>query len=192
MVNPMGHPHLNDPATVSELTDEVMGTELRPASQRRGRAGHDPAETAAVRTQAVRLRLAGLSYSAIAEQLGFTDHSQVRNLVVRALNRVEFTAVEEYRDIESARYDEVQRNLWPLVIGPRDPAATGYVPPETRLKAIDSFLRLSKRRADLLGMDAPKRIEVSSGATADVEEALAEFEAVVMGMVVSEGDPEAL
>jgi hypothetical protein len=151
-----------------------------PASQDRGAPGHDLAEASARRAQAVTMRLSGLTYEQIAERLGYADKSAVRHTVLRALDRREAARVDELRDVENARLDRANAALWPAVLK-GDP------------KSVDTFIRLSARRARLNGLDAPQQIAVTSGLQADFADTLAGLQEVVLGEVVhldEHGQPE--
>jgi hypothetical protein len=165
---------IDAPGELDAATDAVMGTDLPPAGQDRGTPGHDLARATARRAQAVRDRLGGLSYVEIAERHGYADKSAARNVVMRALDRVEARAVDELRDVENARLDLIQLSLTPILV------STGGRPAD-RIAAASALLRTSERRARLNGLDAPARLEVSAGAQAQLQDALAELRQVVLG-----------
>lgn len=111
--------------------------------------------------EAVTLRLKGESYEAIAQALGYKDESGARKAVGAALERtrqVTAESVEELRQIELDRIDLAIRGLRPSVEA-GDP------------NAIKVWLQASQSRRALLGLDAPKRTELSGpgGAPLQVE-----------------------
>lgn len=194
-----------DAAGEVEAVDAVVqSTDLGPPSADRGTPGHDLARASARRSQAISLRLGGATYEQIAQVLGYHDKAHARDVVVRALKTNEARLVEDLRDVENARLDRMQTTLWPIVTEPdhRDCPrcdgdgvedgtqcprclGVGVIPGrydvETRLRAVDRVLRVSKARRDLNGMDAPKKIEVSGDAAALLEDALAELRDAVAG-----------
>lgn len=95
--------------------------------------------------QALELRKAGASYSAIAEAMGMSK-TRCYNLVCEGLADLEATvkeAAEELRRMELERLDALQLALWKGRTNPR---------------VADSLLRIQERRARLLGLDAPQKI----------------------------------
>lgn len=101
-------------------------------------------------TKAVALRLAGLDFQAISEQLGYNNRSQAVADVQKAISaRVEdgTRSIDELREVELLRLDRLQAATWAQ-------ALTGDH------KAIDQTLKIIDRRCKLLGLDAPERHEV--------------------------------
>lgn len=140
----------------------VAGSELEDKRRQRDMAK---------RMEALSLRLAGLSYAQIGEKLGI-DPKTVIDLVNRTLTVAENQAVEELREIENARLDRAQASIWTQVL-------------EGNLAAVDSFLRLSQRRAKMNGLDAPTSINLSIGIRQEMETAFATLEQMVLGEVTS-------
>lgn len=106
--------------------------------------------------QALDLRKTGASYPQIARALGYKSPSGAFQAVNAALERVVREPAEEVRALELERLDRLQFAAWPA-------ASQGDV------KAIDAILRIMKRRAELLGLDAPTRINVTSTIEAEVD-----------------------
>lgn len=133
------------------------------------------------RTEALALRMAGLSFEAIGERLGI-GMSGARDLVNRTLERAENRLVEQERDLENQRLDRAQAAIWSKVL-------------DGDLKAVDSFLKLSARRAKMNGLDAPIKVDLSVSVRQEMEAALSQLERVVLGQVipgqlVAEGDDD--
>jgi len=122
------------------------------------------------REQAFSLFLAGLSLSQIAPRLGITVRG-VEELLSRSLTSRTSRSAEKYRVLENARLDRAQAAIWPKVL-------------EGDTKAVDTFLRISQRRARLNGLDAPLDISVSVNVRHEMQAALAELERVVLGQVI--------
>lgn len=164
-----------DAAGETEAVEEaVHDTDLGPASADQGTPGHDLARATARRAQVVRDRLAGLSYQEIADKHGYRDKSAARDVVIRALTRVEAKQVEEYRTVENARLDLITLAMTPIMVGQTEK-------PSDRIAAAGALLRTSERRARLNGLDAPTRVEVTAGAQAMLDDALTELREVVLG-----------
>lgn len=111
------------------------------------------AATAARRTQAINLRLAGVDYETIAAKLGYSSRSSAWIDIDRALkaNKAEEdTAKETLREVESLRLDRLQAAVWS--------AAT-----KGDTRAVDSALKIIAQRAKLLGLDAEVNVNISGG-----------------------------
>lgn len=103
-----------------------------------------------LQTKALELRRMGLGYVAIGERLGLKK-SQAHRLVVAGLAeaRAQISAsADELRSEEISRLDGMLQGVWPR-------ARKGQV------TAIDRVLKISERRAKLLGLEAPVRIETT-------------------------------
>jgi hypothetical protein len=90
--------------------------------------------------QALRLRLAGVSYADIAQQCGYKGASGALQAVKSALKKTLREPANELRTVELARLDEAQSAIWAKVLAGNE-------------KAIDTFLRISRRRSELLGLN---------------------------------------
>ncbi len=98
--------------------------------------------------RALELRLAGVTYEQIAEQLGYAGRSGAFKAVNTALKETLREPAEELRTLSAERLDRATLAIWRAV-------SAGD------LQAIDRLLRIEARRARLLGLDAPSRQELS-------------------------------
>lgn len=96
---------------------------------------------------AINLRMEGKTYQQIADIMGYSDHTGARKAVLSGLKALRVEPSEELRTIELARLDE----LWDVAYGK---AKAGSMP------AIDRCLKIQARRAALMGLDAPKEIDI--------------------------------
>ena len=96
--------------------------------------------------QALELRKAGLTFEEIAAKLGYATHVGAYQAVKSAIRKIIKEPAEEVRDLEVARLDAMLAGLWV-------DARKGNV-----LK-VDRVLKIMSRRAELLGLDAPKKYE---------------------------------
>ena len=126
--------------------------------------------------QAVDLRLQGLSYQQVGDELGI-GKQEAYNLVSRALkqNRKELAeSVEDVREMELAKLDKLDRKLWELLdqgggelvtteegIGAQGPISKVRVQRPGIGGVIDRLLAVQKRRADILGLDSASKHEVT-------------------------------
>lgn len=96
--------------------------------------------------QALELRKAGVGYAKIAESLGYGGPSGAYNAIRSALKRTLQEPADELRSLEVERLDALLLGLWTKAKG-------------GDTWAVDRVLRIMERRAALLGLDAPRRIE---------------------------------
>lgn len=129
-------------------------------------------EQKARRTQALSLRLSGLSYEDIAKHLSISS-VKAHQLVNETLERAENQSVDQMRELENSRLDRAQAAIWSSVL-------------QGDLKAIDRFLRISQQRSKINGLEAPKKIDLSVGVKQEMQNALTELEELVIGEVVQE------
>ena len=131
------------------------------------------AETANRRDQACKLRMAGASYDDIARQLRYASRGAAYTDITRALERnvVQLgQTAEVLRQQELERLDRLQLALW-------QQAMAG----DTR--SAETVLRIMDRRARVLGLDAPARVEIL---TLDaIDEEIRRLEAELRGRGVS-------
>lgn len=99
--------------------------------------------------EALRLRAAGHSYDQIAEQLGYASRCGAYKAVRSVMNKMRQEGAEEARALELERLDQLLEGVWGKAIKGQE-------------KAISAVLRISERRARLMGLDAPSRFEVEN------------------------------
>ena len=159
------------------------------------------------RKKAIALKLAGLDPQAIADQLGYPDRHTVCQDIRRALeaNIVEQKASrEQLREMELMRLDQLTVEVF-RVLKARHYVVTqsGRIVDDPRtgapmtddgpvLHAVDRLLKIQDRRAKLLGIDSPQRVEVLSldaidAAIADRNAQLAAADAEADALAGTEG-----
>ena len=102
--------------------------------------------------QALELHKAGIGYQAIADRLGYAGPSGAYKAVEAALHKTLQEPADELRGLELERLDAMQVAIWNKAIA-------------GDLRAIDRVLTIMKRRSQLLGLDAPKRVAVAMDVT---------------------------
>ena len=124
------------------------------------------------RAEALSSLMAGLSHEQVAERMGTTPEA-VENLVDRTLGAVAQRGADDMRNLENLRLDRAQAAIWSQVL-------------QGDTRAIDVFLRISQRRAKMNGLDEPTRISLAVSVRAEMEQAFAQLEQLVLadGMVV--------
>jgi hypothetical protein len=108
-------------------------------------------------SEAVRLRVAGKTFQEIGKALGVSNcqaHKDVR-AVTDKLSKRSLEDAEMERELQLGRIDAGIQVVFGILEGRRTPS-------ELKLKALDRLVTLEKRRAELLGLDAPKRQEIDA------------------------------
>lgn len=93
---------------------------------------------------ALEFRKAGYGYVAIAEKLQLAGPGSSWKIVQRALKRIIKEPAEDVQTLELTRLDDMLLGLW-------DRAKRGDP------YSVDRVLRIQERRAELSGLDAPKK-----------------------------------
>ena len=99
-------------------------------------------------TRVFELRIQGNTFEQIAQEVGFGGPSGAWQAYERIKNELIFESVDEARKLELMRLDELQFALW-------DRAINGDLP------AANCVLKIMDRRAKLLGLDKPEKVEVN-------------------------------
>lgn len=106
------------------------------------------------------LRIQGFTFEQIASEVGYQGASGAWQAYKRVRETLIFESVEDARQLELMRLDEMMFALWGRAIGGDLPAAS-------------CVLKIMDRRAKLLGLDKPEKIEVNKwdfdGANLDAE-----------------------
>lgn len=127
------------------------------------------------RTKAVSMALAGLSYEQIGREMGINT-TAAREMVARTIEDTRNYQVDQLRNVENARLDRAQAAIWSEVL-------------KGDVKAVNTFLRISERRAKMNGLDAPSKIQMSGSVKLEMHQALAELEDILDAEVL-EDEPE--
>jgi len=112
--------------------------------------------------KALEMRRAGKDYDSIAKALEYFDRSHARKVIMRLLKadreKLAETA-DEVRELELQRIDKMFEVAYAKAL-------------DGHLLSIDRALRLMERRASMLGLDAPKRQEISGpdGSPIEIDE----------------------
>jgi len=106
------------------------------------------------------LRIQGNTFDQIAGEVGYSGPSGAWQAYQRIKSEVIFESIDEARQLELMRLDEMQLAVW-------DRAING------ELAAAHCVLKIMDRRAKLLGLDKPEKLEVNkwdfSGEDLDAE-----------------------
>jgi hypothetical protein len=127
-------------------------------------------EHASQDAEAARLRARGITYDQIAVTLGYCDRTAARRAVERALVATVAEPAAEVRKLELDRLDEMYRAALAVLERQHLTVSHGRIirtdsgdpllDDAPALQAIDRMIRIMERRAKLLGLDAPAKVEV--------------------------------
>lgn len=106
--------------------------------------------------RALELRKAGYGFQIIADQLGYKDPSGAYRAIRAALKKTLQEPADEVRRIELERLDKMLAGLWPQAI-------------KGHTFSVDRVLAIMDRRAKLLGLDAPLKIDIEQRIRQDAE-----------------------
>tara|TARA_R110002020_G_scaffold128694_4_gene288406 strand:+ start:3348 stop:3830 length:483 start_codon:yes stop_codon:yes gene_type:complete len=130
--------------------------------------GQSPAlspETAERYRRVVQLRAAGLTFDRIANELGYASRSGAKEAYDAALKSWGTEAVSDLRVLEGERIDELWRRTYQrLLEGEQEEMDTSEF---TGL--LNTAIRLSKRRSEIFGIDAPRQMEITGLAGGAIE-----------------------
>lgn len=143
------------------------------------KASENRVRAAARQAEAMRLRVQGLGFAAIAQQLGYSGPGAAYDAVTAGLSRTLREPADELRELELHRLDALQIAAWQAFersCEPRETTTTERVQSvaghadRARLQKVASagdprFLlvvfRCIDRRARLLGLDPPATLDVT-------------------------------
>ncbi len=134
------------------MTAQLLETVVLPRVSGRHR---DRALASARKCRAIQLKLQGLTYQQIADELGYTSRGTVYK-IVKTAQAIQLTgAVEEHLDIEVSRLNALQAAVWPAAIS-------------GDLRALVVAARIIEARCRLLGLIGPatKRTTLPTAADA--------------------------
>lgn len=134
------------------------------------------AEREAKELKVLELRRAGFTFQRIAEEVGYATPSGAQRALERVMTRNVPQAPEEFRWQELDRLDRMQVALWPRAMKGDD-------------RAIGTIVRLMERRARLVGIDAPQRIQaevVNYDGTRDIDGDIERIVNILRGVDSSE------
>lgn len=133
---------------------------------------HQRANRARVGEQAARayeLRLTGMTLAAIAKEMGLSVGTVHARIEAHLAGHVDPLA-DEYRRVELDRLDDLQRRAYEVLDAKHLVAQNGKVVEHEGaplrdhapvLAAIDRLVRISERRAKLLGLDMPAKVSAT-------------------------------
>lgn len=131
--------------------------ELRPRNQSGRRPGQGKGQVAASakriadfdrQNKALELRRAGMTYEAIAKNLGYRGPTGSRKAILTAMRKAIQEPADDVRQLELARLDRMQAGVWAAAI-------TGDA------ASIVAVLKIMARRALYLGLDAPVKVDIT-------------------------------
>lgn len=141
------------------------------SKQPRGGRGRFTKQVATVArdAEAAQLRANGLTYQAIADQLDYSHRDLARRAVERALAATVREPTDELRQLELIRLDALWVEAVKVMTTEHITVNNGRVievdgvplkDDGPTLSAIDRLLKIMERRAKLVGLDSPAKVEV--------------------------------
>ena len=106
-------------------------------------------------TQVLELRKAGRTFDEIAEALNYADRSGAKHAYDAAIKRMGREAAEDLRELELYRLEDLWASAYARAINLPDDDHDAF------LKFGSHMLNISRRRSGLMGLDAPRQVEVS-------------------------------
>lgn len=106
----------------------------------------------ALRTQVREMKLEGKGYHQIANKLGITAERAFALCCDGFVMPSSGRAIAVERGVQAARLDRILGEVLEI-------ASDATLDPETRLKAISQIVNIETRRAKLLGLDSPERLQ---------------------------------
>lgn len=97
--------------------------------------------------QALELRMAGYGYQDIADRLGYKSTASAYDAIQSALKKTLQEPSDKVRELEIKRLDAMLAAIWVKV-------------KQGNEYSIDRALKIMARRAEYLGLDAPKEVKV--------------------------------
>ena len=139
--------------------------------------GSRPGEVRVRELLVLELRLAGASYTQIQSEVGFKGPSGVHYALKRAMERNTIEGTDQLRALECGRLDKMQAAIWPQVL--RGDA-----------EAVRTVIRIMQRRALMMGLDAPIKIDIEARIREDaIAEGLDPDECVTTAMRIIREHP---
>lgn len=105
----------------------------------------------------VQLRTAGITFDAIARQLGYSSRQGAKEAYDAALRRWGTEIADDARQLEELRLDDLWRRTYSRINSLSSDEDTS----DEFTKLTQTAVRISARRAGLLGLDAPRQVEVA-------------------------------
>jgi hypothetical protein len=141
----------------------------------RPRGGIPNPEVVAKEQEVVKLRRGGLPWDIIGERVGLSP-SGAHRAYERSLARVVKEDVDAIRQVETERLDLAQSAIWGKVL-------------QGDNASIQSLIRIMERRAKLLGLDQPTRIQAEV-ITYDANSIQAELARLYANAVTADSNPQ--
>lgn len=134
-----------------------------PAPKHNGEAALTPEEAEKYR-KVIQLRTAGITFDAIAKEVGYANRSGAKHAYDAAIRRWGRSDAQDARELEELRLDDLWRRTFSRIS-----ALNAKEQVDEFVKLTTTAVRISSRRAGLLGLDAPKQFEVAGPGGGPIE-----------------------
>jgi len=103
----------------------------------------------------VRLKSAGMTFDDIADRVGYASRSGAKEAFDAALRWWGREAVDDMRTIEGERLEQLWRRVFGRILSNPD------MPSGEMIQLVNAAVKVSARKASLMGLDAPRQLEVT-------------------------------
>jgi hypothetical protein len=103
----------------------------------------------------VRLKSAGMTFDEIADRVGYASRSGAKEAFDAALRWWGREAVDDMRTIEGERLEQLWRRVFGRILSNPD------MPSGEMIQLVNAAVKVSARKASLMGLDAPRQLEVT-------------------------------
>lgn len=136
------------------MSDRPERSEAEKQAARAARAARTQA-TVERRKKMLEMRLAGFTFQAISDELGYAGRNAAQADYARVIDSYTQPAAADLIALDAARLDAMLTGLWPT-------ARRG------QLGSVDRVLRIMERRARLLGLDAKATLDLPLGGSGSI------------------------
>lgn len=105
--------------------------------------------------QVLELRKAGRTFDEIADALNYADRSGAKHAYDAAIKRMGREAAEDLRELELYRLEDLWATAYHRAMQLAEDDHEGFI------KFQAHMLNISRRRSGLMGLDAPRQVEVA-------------------------------
>lgn len=117
--------------------------------------------------QVLELRKVGRTFEEVAQALGYADRSGAKHAYDAAIARIGRDTAEEMRTLENERLDDLWARTYMQLLEAEES--------DEFVRLIGTLLKVSARRAGLMGLDAPRQIELAGRDGGPVETDIGEI-----------------
>ena len=130
------------------------------------KADGDDVRAQMLKADILHLKHQGKSAAEIGAIVGLSRTAIVRMIPKIMREVLDEAGAEEVRGMELIRLEMITQSMWPALVKPEDP---DFIPDD---RMVNAYLNVSKRKAELVGADAPKQLKVDVNDNSAIAEQL--------------------